>query len=270
MRIVGPRSIESQAIRQFDRQNPNLDEKMRDMIHQQIKDNFTANAGTGPATGDSVLATTALVAEQENSPGLIHAVAGNSIMMLLFAVAGIGASLLDEKQEGTLKRLLYSPIRPNQILFGKMLSTNVVCILQLTVMFIYAWAVFGLQIWQNVPGLILMILATAFACSSFGVVLASFAKSRSQVQGYSTLIVLTMSAIGGSMVPTFVMPAFMQKISIFSVNYWGVQGFYDIFWRHLPVSDFDFLKKIIVLILIGCVLNFVAVRMFKKNILDLA
>src|SRR6185295_9220703 len=129
---------------------------------------------------------------------------------------------------------------------------------------------FGLTIWQNVPALVLMILATGFACSSFGVVLASFAKSRAQVKGLSTLIVLTMSAIGGSMIPTFAMPAFMQKMSYFSVNYWGVQGFYDIFWRGLPVSDSDFLTRVGVLIAIGLVLNFIAVKMFRKNVLAIA
>ena len=46
-----------------------------------------------------------------------------------------------------------------------------------------------------------MILATAFACASFGIFIASIAKTRKQVESYSTLIILVMSAIGGSMVP---------------------------------------------------------------------
>jgi len=52
-----------------------------------------------------------------------------------------------------------------------------------------------------------------------------------------------MSCIGGSMIPLFAMPLFMQKISVFSVNYWGVQGFYDIFWRMLPLTDTNFFDK---------------------------
>ena len=79
-----------------------------------------------------------------------------------------------------------------------------------------------------------------------------------------------MSCIGGSMIPTFIMPVFMQKISVFSVNYWGIQGFYDIFWRMLPINDPTFLSRILVLFLIGTVLNFIALQMFKKNILKIA
>lgn len=269
MRIIGARSFETNAILQFDQQNPGLDSTTRNGIHRQIRDNFTASQGGGTKQ-EAIIKSTPLLAQKENSPGLIHAVAGTAIMMLLFSVSGIGASILDERQEGTLKRLLYSPIKRNDILFGKVLATLAVSILQLTVMFLYAWIVFGLKITQNIPSLMIMILCTAFACSSFGVFLASFAKSRGQVQGLSTLIVLTMSAIGGSMVPTFAMPAFMQRLSAFSVNYWAVQGFYDIFWRNLPTSDVGFLKKAAVLLVIGVILNVIAVRMFKRNVLDIA
>ncbi len=221
-----------------------------------------------PEERKSFISSVPLVAEKENSPGLIHAVAGTAIMMLLFSVAGIGASLLDEKAEGTLKKLLYSPLPPNSILFGKMIFTNIISIFQLTVMFLFAWIVFGLDILPHLPSLVLMIVVTAWACSSFGVLLAAMAKSRSQVQGLSTLIILVMSCIGGSMVPSFIMPEVMQKAGVLSVNYWGIQGFYDIFWRGLAINDTTFLQRVLVLILIGAVFNFLATRLFKRNILS--
>jgi len=71
------------------------------------------------------------------------------------------------------------------------------------------------------------------------------------------------------MIPIQFMPSFMQKISVLSVNYWGIQGFYDIFWRLLPLADTTFLSRIFVLLLIGTVLNFSALQLFKKNILKI-
>jgi hypothetical protein len=76
------------------------------------------------------------------------------------------------------------------------------------------------------------------------------------VQGYSTIVVLVMSAIGCSMIPIFIMPEIMQKIAVVSVNYWGIQGFYDIFLNLLPITDITFLSKVFVLIGIGTLLNF--------------
>jgi ABC-2 type transport system permease protein len=200
---------------------------------------------------------------------LVHAVAGTSVMMLLFSVAGIGASFLDEKQEGMLKKLLCSPMHPNHILYGKLVFANIISIIQLMIMFVYVWLVFGLGIIYYLPSLLLMIFATAYACSGFGVLLSSFAKTRQQVQTLSSLVVLTMSAIGGSMIPIFLMPEIMQKIAVVSVNYWGVQGYYDIFWKLLPFTDITFLSKVFVLLCIGSLLNFIALLMFKKNILKI-
>jgi len=207
--------------------------------------------------------------EEGDLVSLVHAVAGTSVFMLLFSVAGIGGGLLDEKQEGILKKLLSSPIPPDYILYGKLVFANIISIIQLIIMFVYGWLVFGLDIMHHLPALILMIFATAFACSGFGVVLASFAKTRQQVQGFSNIIVLVMSGLGGSMIPLFVMPEIMQKIAVFSVNYWGIQGIYDIFWKLVPLSDSTFLSRVFVLIGIGTLMNFIALLMFRRNILKM-
>lgn len=237
--------------------------------HGLISDSVIQTTVQLPPAPNLELRQTSLVEEKKNSPGLVHAVAGTAIMMLLFSVTAMGSAMLDEKAEGTLKKLLFSPINPSSILFGKMISVNIISIMQLSVMFIFGWLVFGLDIVHHIPSLVIMIVCTAYACSSFGVFLVSFAKSRAQVQGMSTLVIMTMSALGGSMVPSFIMPAFMQKLGVITVNYWGVQGFYDIFWRDLPITDPTFLTRVVVLVCIGTGLNFIAVRLFKRNVLAL-
>ncbi|MBN1183607.1 MAG: ABC transporter permease [Bacteroidales bacterium] len=207
--------------------------------------------------------------EEGQLMSLVQSVAGTAVMMLLFSVAGIGGSLLEEKEEGMLKKLLCSPMHPNHILFGKLVFTNIISIIQLTIMFLYAWLVFGLDIIHHLPSLLIMIIVIAYACSGFGILIASFAKSRQQVQGLSTIVVLVMSAIGGSMIPTFVMPETLQKIAVASVNYWGIQGIFDIFIELLPISDITFLSRVFVLLGIGSLLNFIALLMFRRNVLKI-
>ncbi len=199
--------------------------------------------------------------------GLIQAVAGTSIMMLLFSIAEIGGGLLDEKESGTLKRLLYSPLKPKEILFGKMSAAVIIAILQLLVMFLFSWLAFGLPIFKNLFSLIILILAVAFAIASFGIFLVSIAKTRKQLSGLSSMVILTMSAIGGSMIPLFAMPPIMQKIAVVSVNYWGIQGFYDIFARNLTLIEL--LPRIGVLFSIGLIMSFISIKLFKKNLLNL-
>jgi ABC-type multidrug transport system permease subunit len=112
-----------------------------------------------------------------------------------------------------------------------------------------------------------MIIATAFAVSGLGIFLAAIAKTRQQAQNLSTTIILIMSAIGGSMIPLFIMPPLLQKIALLSVNYWGIQGFYDLFWRTLPLVEI--LPKILILMSIGFVMTFVSILLFKKRIMKL-
>jgi ABC-2 type transport system permease protein len=268
--IVGTKGIKSRISKMIDEQNPDLSKKELADIHEKVDEQISKIQGTGKQSDNNLmgLKTTPMFSKSENNLGLVQAVAGVAIMMLLFSVTGMGSGMLTEKEEGTLKKLLYSPIKPFSILFGKMISTTLVSIVQLTVMFLFAWIAFGLNIFIDVPSLIVMILSTAFACGSFGIFIASIAKTRKQVESFSTLIILIMSAIGGSMVPIFIMPAIMQKIAVFSVNYWGIQGFYDIFWRHLPISDV--LIRVAVLIGIGLFMMLISIKNFKKNILSIA
>jgi ABC-2 type transport system permease protein len=199
--------------------------------------------------------------------GLIQAVAGTAILMLLFSVAGVGTSILEEKENGTINRLLYSPLKGSTILYSKMLFAFFISILQLTAMFLFAWLILNMDMSVNIPGLILMIIATSFAVSSLGIFLAAVARTRQQAQNLSTILILVMSAIGGSMIPIFIMPAILQKIAMLSVNYWGIQGFYDLFWRALPLKEI--LPKILILMSIGAVMTIASIRLFKKGIMKL-
>jgi ABC-2 type transport system permease protein len=198
--------------------------------------------------------------------GLIQAVAGTAILMLLFSVAGVGTSILEEKENGTINRLLYSPLK-GSTLYSKMLFAFFISILQLTSMFLFAWLMFNMDLSASIPALILMIIATAFAVSSLGIFLAAIAKTRQQAQNLSTIIILIMSAIGGSMIPLFIMPSILQKIALLSVNYWGIQGFYDIFWRNLPLAAI--LPKILILMSIGIIMTLISIQLFKKRIMKL-
>jgi ABC-type multidrug transport system permease subunit len=211
---------------------------------------------------------TSIVGEKNDTKlGLIQAVAGTAILMLLFSVAGVGTSILEEKENGTINRLLFSPLKGSTILYSKMLFAFFISILQLTAMFLFAWLIFNMDLSVNIPALILMIIATAFAVSSLGIFLAAIAKTRQQAQNLSTIIILIMSAIGGSMIPLFIMPAILQKIALLSVNYWGIQGFYDIFWRTLPLEAI--LPKIVILMSIGIVMTLASVQLFKKRIMKM-
>lgn len=207
-----------------------------------------------------------LAGEKQSNGMFAQYVAGMAVMFLLFSVTHAGATLLDEKHNGTIKRLLIAPVKRSEILFSKMLYITLLGISQLIVLFLFGWLVFGLNIFLDVPALLTMIVITALACSSIGIFIAAICKSQQQVSSISMLIILGMSALGGSMFPTFIMPSYIQTIGKFTLNRWAMKGFTDIFWynKHLP----DIYPSILILGGITVIFSFIAIKLFHKRLME--
>lgn len=175
-------------------------------------------------------------AKRKRSSMTAYYAAGIGVMFLLFSTAGAAGSILEEEESGTLERVL-SAIRSSQkLLLGKWLFYALMGVVQLVIMFVFAWLVFGLDLWtvNHAVGFALMTMLTAAAASALGVMLATVCRTRAQLNGVSTVVILIMSALGGSMVPRFVMPAFMQKTSKFTFNGWALDGYLNVFWYDDP------------------------------------
>jgi ABC-type multidrug transport system permease subunit len=162
--------------------------------------------------------------------------AGIGVMFLLFSsVAGAGGALLEEAEAGTLERLLSTNMGLTRLLAGKWVFLALGGFAQLTVMFVWGRMVFGLPLFSHIPGFIVMTTVTAAAAAALGLVLATLARSREQLSGFSTIVVLTMSALGGSMFPRFLMSESMQKVGLLTFNAWALDGYLKVFWRDAPL-----------------------------------
>ena len=164
--------------------------------------------------------------------------AGVGVMFLLFSsVGGAGVALLDEAEAGTLERLLSTNIGMTGVLAGKWIFLALVGFAQLTVMFTWGQLVFGLPLASHLPGFAVMTLSTAAAAAALAVALAAVARTRAQLSGFSTILILTMSALGGSMFPRFLMSESMQKVGLLTFNAWALDGYLKVFWRNAAVWE---------------------------------
>ena len=216
------------------------------------------------AAGNGIIAVNsrAVVGENKRNPMVSFYAAAIGVMFLLFTASGSAGSLLDEAESGTLDRVLSSRVTMTALLAGKLAFNTLLAFTQLTVMFLWAWAVFKLDFFTHIPGFLVMGLCTAFAVAAFGMVLASLCHTRAQLGALSTLLILTMSAVGGSVFPRFLMPAVMQKAGLFTINAWAIDGFTKVFWRDLPVQDLW--QQVSVLLAVGIALFIVARRIARR------
>ena len=213
-----------------------------DQLRQFMSSRRTAvGAGTRDDrdfTSGTLIAVTSrpVVGEKKDQPMISFYAAAISVMFLLFTASGAAGAMLDEVESGTLERVLSSRVTMSAFMGGKLIFNVLLAFTQLVVMFLWGWAVFKLDFWSHIPGFIVMGLSTAFAVAAFGILLASICRTRAQLGALSTLTILVMSSIGGSMFPRFLMPEGMQKAGLFTINAWAIDGFIKVFWRDEPVS----------------------------------
>ncbi len=129
-------------------------------------------------------------------------------------------------------------------------------------MFTWAWLVFKVDFLGHIPGFVIMGLSTAFAVGAFGMVLASICRTRAQLGPLSTLVILLMSSIGGSMFPRYFMSEAMQKAGLLTINAWAIDGFTKVFWRDEPISHLW--PQVLVLLAIGIALSAIARRLARR------
>jgi ABC-2 type transport system permease protein len=203
-----------------------------------------------------------VVGEKKRSPMISYYAAGVGVMFLLFTASAAGGSLLDESDSGALDRVLSARVGMTTLLLGKLTWCTLLAVAQLILMFLWAWAIFHLDLFTHIPGFLVMTVCTAFAVASFGMLLASLARTRAQLAAFSTLIILTMSALGGSMFPKFLMSPTMLRVGWFTFNSWAINGYTKVFWRDQPIRALG--PEVAVLLSSGVVI-FLLARWFARR-----
>ncbi|MGB2717078.1 MAG: ABC transporter permease [Vicinamibacterales bacterium] len=229
------------GMRQFEKRAGALTPQQREAVAQwlpQLQANAARGDGTGSGLGMGVGIDVVDVMRTDDRRGSLISfyAAGIGVMFLLFSsVGGAGGALLEEAESGTLERLLSSNIGMSGVLVGKWLFLAIMGMAQLTVMFLWGRLMFGLPLFQHIPGFLVMTAITAAAAAALGMVLATLARTRAQLSGFSTILILTMSALGGSMFPRFLMSESMQKVGLLTFNAWALDGYLKVFWRNAPL-----------------------------------
>src|SRR5262245_6548275 len=118
----------------------------------------------------------ALTPFEQNLPGF-------SLMLVLFAVIfGTSMSLHDERDWGTLPRLLAAPAGFTALLLGKLAARFVVDVLQLVLLLLWAHLAFGVSLGSSPAALLAIAAVVVFATVATGLLVAGLTVNREQVQ----------------------------------------------------------------------------------------
>lgn len=173
-----------------------------------------------------------LITAPGKSPMNAFYAAGIAVLFVLFSVTGSAGVLLEDEQRGTLERLLISGLGMTRLLLGRWLFAALLGMAQICVMFLWGALVFDVDLFapRHLAGFALMTPVTAAAAASFGLFLATLCRTRTQLDGVGTILILMMSALGGSMFPRFLMPEWMKQAGLLTFNAWALDGYQKVFW----------------------------------------
>ena len=176
-------------------------------------------------------------AEGPSDQSVTYYIGATAILFLLFSAMQGAAISLDERKSGISDRLLVGAGGAAYMLIGKFLFLTLIGTLQAATIVAVGYFAFGVPITGQIPALALACLGSAALASSIALFVASLSGSSAQMNTVSTFVVLLFSAVGGSMVPRFMMPDWLQSLGRFTPNHWSIDAFYGILARGQSVFD---------------------------------
>lgn len=148
-----------------------------------------------------------------------------TVMFAFFLVLSVGWLFVAERKHGTLVRLRAAPLTRGQILLGKLLPCLAVSLMQGVFLLAAGRVIFGMT-WGSRPELLLPVVAsTSFAAVGLAVLVASIARTETQVAVYGTLLVLVLGGVSGSLMPRDLMPEQMKSISLVTPHAWALDAY---------------------------------------------
>ncbi len=192
---------------------------------------------------------------------LAYMAPGMALMFLMYTVSYGGRSILAERAQGTLPRLLVSPTSSAQVLGGKVLGIYLTGVAQLAVLILASTLLFRLQ-WGNPLGVAVLVLAAVFGASGWGMLLTAVARSPNQVASLGSALMLTFGILGGSFINLDALPGPIQWISRITPNAWGLDGFTSL---ALGGGLEQVALPVVALLVMGAVLFLIATLLFNRR-----
>lgn len=187
---------------------------------------------------------------------------GFFVFFFVFLISGI--SLLKERSSGTLDKLLSSPIRRSEIVFGYLIGYGLFAIIQTFVIVFYSIYVLNINILGSLPLVILTNIITAFVALSFGTLLSTFANSEFQMMQFIPVVVIPQVFFSG-IIPISNMSSVLQSIAKFIPMYYVGDALQGIMIKGESFEQISF--DLLILLLFAVIfifLNIIGLKRYRK------
>jgi ABC-2 type transport system permease protein len=162
---------------------------------------------------------------------MAHSFAGMCVQFILFMGIDAGMVVLYQRRSGLWKRLQAAPLSRYTIIGSRAASAGIVAMTIMLTVFGFARVVFGVRIEGSLAGFLGVCLAFAIMTATFGLLIAVLGKTPEATRGIAILVTLLLVMLGGSWVPSFVFPQWLQQATLVVPTRWAVDGLDAMVWR---------------------------------------
>jgi len=168
----------------------------------------------------------AVTSFEQNLPGF-------SLMFVLIAVIfGTSLGLHDERDWGTLPRLLVAPAGFTRMVLGKLGARAVLGVVQLAVLLLWSHLMFDVALGSSLLAVLALICAVVLATVATGLLVAGITRNREQVQPLGLALVIVLSGLGGLWWPHSMAPDWMNAVAPAAYTTWAMHGMNDLVLRN--------------------------------------
>ena len=168
---------------------------------------------------------TAAAADQVASQSTFFAI-GMAVFFLFFAVEFGVRGLLEEREEGTLSRLLVAPVSPSSVIGGKALASFVLGLVSTTLLVIATTWLIGAE-WGNPLGVALLVLGGVLAAVGVTAMVATLASTPAQAGAYVSIVAVVGGLLGGTFFPIS-QAGWLGTLRFLSPQGWLMEGFQEV------------------------------------------
>jgi ABC-2 type transport system permease protein len=148
---------------------------------------------------------------------------GMAVMFLLFIVQTLMRDIISEREDGKLRRMLTTPLRPVELIGARIAGGWIMGMAVLLVMVAAGTLIFGAT-WGPIGGFLLLGAVGSFWAAAFFALLHALVRNRNQSGAFSAPIILAFSLFGGSMMNAEAMPRAFRTVGILTPNRWFIDG----------------------------------------------
>lgn len=189
-------------------------------------------------------------------PGVI------TLIMILICALMTSITITREKEFGTMEVLLVSPLKPVQIILGKVLPYFILSFIDVILILLLSWLVFGLPVKGSLSLLLAESMLYILMSLSLGILISTVAKTMQQAIFISLV---------GMMLPTILLSGFIFPIENMPKGYQWFSSilpprYFIVIIKNIMIKGTGFLyvwKETLILVIFTMVFIVLAVRNFK-------